>query len=110
MNKKRAKIERQLKKIYNEILLENNTCTGCGMNGNIVPLSFSHIIPRSRRQDLIADKNNITLHCMTYNGRKGCHEMWESRDRDKLLDYFKNLEYIKKVDMEYYYIITELNN
>ena len=47
---------------------------------------------------------------MTYNGRKGCHEMWESRDRDKLLDYFKNLEYIKKVDMEYYYIITELNN
>jgi len=41
--------------------------------------------------------------------RKGCHEMWEGRERDKLLDYFHNLAYIKEVDLEYYYIITELN-
>ena len=41
--------------------------------------------------------------------RKGCHNIWESRERYKLLDYHKNLEYIKEVDTEYYYIITELN-
>ena len=41
--------------------------------------------------------------------RKGCHEMWEGREREKLLDYFYNLAYIKEVDLEYYYLITELN-
>ena len=32
-----------------------------------------------------------------------------SKDRHKLLDYFSNLAYIKEIDQEYYYIITELN-
>ena len=42
--------------------------------------------------------------------RTGCHTLWESaKDRHKLLDYFSNLAYIKEVDKEYYYIITELN-
>jgi 5-methylcytosine-specific restriction endonuclease McrA len=109
VSKKQDKIKRQLNKIYNEILLERNTCSGCGKHGNAVPLSFSHIIPRSRRGDLITDRRNITLHCLSMGERKGCHEIWESRDRDKLLDYFSNLAYIKEVDKEYYYIITELN-
>ena len=39
--------------------------------------------------------------------RKGCHEIWESRERYKLLDYHKNLEYILEVDTEYYFIITD---
>ena len=109
MSKKQDKIKRQLNKIYHEILLERNTCFGCGKHGNAVPLSFSHIIPRSRRGDLVTDRRNITLHCLSMGERKGCHEIWESRDRDKLLDYFSNLAYIKEVDLEYYYIITELN-
>ena len=109
MSKKQDKIKRQLNKIYHEILLERNTCSGCGKHGNAVPLSFSHIIPRSRRGDLVTDRRNITLHCLSIGERKGCHEIWESRDRDKLLDYFSNLAYIKEVDKEYYYIITELN-
>ena len=109
MSKKQDKIKRQLNKIYHEILLERNTCSGCGQHGNAVPLSFSHIIPRSRRRDLVTDRRNITLHCLSIGERKGCHEIWESRDRDKLLDYFSNLAYIKEVDKEYYYIITELN-
>ncbi len=41
--------------------------------------------------------------------RKGCHEIWESINKDKLLDYHKNLEYILEMDIEYYFIITELN-
>jgi 5-methylcytosine-specific restriction endonuclease McrA len=109
VSKKQDKIKRQLNKIYHEILLERNTCFGCGKHGNAVPLSFSHIIPRSRRGDLVTDRRNITLHCLSMGERKGCHEIWESRDRDKLLDYFSNLAYIKEVDKEYYYIITELN-
>ena len=109
MSKKQDKIKRKLNKIYHEILLERNTCSGCGQHGNVVPLSFSHIIPRSRRGDLVTDRKNITLHCLSIGERKGCHEIWESRDRDKLLDYFSNLAYIKEVDKEYYYIITELN-
>lgn len=110
MSKKQDKIKRQLNKIYHEILLERNSCSGCGKHGLVVPLSFSHIIPRSRRRDLVTDRKNITLHCLTYNGRRGCHDMWESaKDRHKLLDYFSNLAYIKEVDEEYYYIITELN-
>ena len=114
MSKKQDKIKRQLNKIYHDILLERNTCSGCGKHGNAVPLSFSHIIPRSRRGDLVTDRNNITLHCLTFidnngNSRKGCHEIWESIERHKLLDYFTNLAYIKEKDQEYYYIITELN-
>jgi|TARA_R100001230_G_C5666535_1_gene171170 5-methylcytosine-specific restriction endonuclease McrA len=110
MSKKQDKIKRELNKIYKEILLENNTCTGCGQNGYAVPLSFSHIIPRSRRRDLITDKRNITLHCLSMGERKGCHEIWETnKERHTLLDYFTNLAYIKEVDEEYYYLITELN-
>ena len=110
MSKKQEKIKRELRKIYHEILLERNCCTGCGKNGLVVPLSFSHIIPRSRRGDLVTDRNNITLHCLSMGERVGCHTLWESaKDRDKLLDYFSNLAYIKEVDLEYYYIITELN-
>ena len=109
MSKKQDKIKRQLNKIYHEILLERNTCSGCGKHGNTVPLSFSHIIPRSRRGDLVTDRRNITLHCLSMGERKGCHEIWESIERHKLLDYFTNLAYIKEVDQEYYYIITELN-
>ena len=42
--------------------------------------------------------------------RKGCHEIWETnKERHTLLDYFANLAYIKEVDEEYYYLITELN-
>ena len=110
MSKKQEKIKRELRKIYHEILLDKNCCAGCGKHGNAVPLSFSHIIPRSRRGDLVTDRRNITLHCLSMGERVGCHTLWESaKDRDKLLDYFHNLAYIKEVDLEYYYIITELN-
>ena len=43
------------------------------------------------------------------DGRRGCHEMWQSRDKSKLLCYHKNLEYILQEDTEYYFLITELN-
>jgi len=106
---KQRKISKRILKAYREIALERgHYCTGCGRSGDVV-LSHSHIIPRSRRADLSYDKRNITYHCLSFGERKGCHEIWESRDKDKLLDYHKNLEYILLVDTEYYFLITELN-
>tara|TARA_R100000231_G_scaffold129975_1_gene101522 strand:- start:509 stop:844 length:336 start_codon:yes stop_codon:yes gene_type:complete len=106
VSNKQSKINRAYKKVCKEIALEReHCCTGCGRYD--VPLSNSHLIPRSRRPDLIADKNNITYHCLSIGERQGCHEIWESKEKYKLLDYGKNLEYIAKVDEEYYNIITQ---
>ena len=105
---KQRKISKRILKAYREIALERGKyCSGCGRAD--VPLSHSHLIPRSRRADLSYDKRNITYHCLSFGERKGCHEIWESINRDTLLDYHKNLEYILLVDIEYYFIITELN-
>ena len=105
---KQKDINKKIRRAYKEIALERgHYCTGCGRAD--VPLSHSHLIPRSRRADLSFDKANITYHCLSMGERKGCHEIWESRDRDKLLDYHKNLEYILEMDIEYYFILTELN-
>ena len=105
---KQKDINKKIRKAYKEIALERgHYCTGCGRAD--VPLSHSHLIPRSRRADLSFDKANITYHCLSMGERKGCHEIWESRDRDKVLDYHKNLEYILEMDIEYYFILTELN-
>ena len=103
---KQKNIKRRLAVIYNELSEERgHYCTGCGRTGN---LSHSHLIPRSRRKDLVTDKRNITYHCVIGpNGTKGCHQLWESKDRVKLLDYHKNMEYILEVDTEYYFLITE---
>ena len=106
MSKKQEKIKRELIKVYNEIALEREQCCS-GCNRYDVPLSHSHIIPRSRRADLTLDKKNITYHCLSMGGRTGCHTLWESREKYTLLDYFINLAYIKEVDLEYYYLITD---
>ena len=104
---KQKNINKQLKKVYEEIANERGSyCTGCGRSFMDVPLSHSHIIPVSRRKDLQLDKRNITYHCLSIE-RRGCHDMWETKERVKLLDYHKNMEYILEVDTEYYFLITE---
>tara|TARA_R110001583_G_scaffold180966_1_gene338166 strand:+ start:209 stop:535 length:327 start_codon:yes stop_codon:yes gene_type:complete len=105
ISNKQNKEKKKLKIIYNELASERgHYCSGCGRSD--VPLSHSHIIPRSRRKDLVTDKRNITYHCLSIE-RKGCHDMWETKDRVKLLDYHKNMEYILEVDTEYYFLITD---
>ena len=103
---KQKREKRRLSIVYNQISEERgHYWTGCGKTGN---LSHSHLIPRSRRKDLVTDKRNITYHCVIGpNGTKGCHQLWESKERTKLLDYCKNMEYILEVDTEYYFLITE---
>ena len=118
VSSKQAKENRELKKVYEKMANDReHYCTGC--NRYDLPLSHSHIIPRSRRKDLVTDPRNITYHCLggvvptsggVYQQRKGCHQLWEGSlmDKSKLLDYHTNLEYIQEVDAEYYYILTEL--
>tara|TARA_R110000751_G_scaffold136245_1_gene239222 strand:+ start:8077 stop:8418 length:342 start_codon:yes stop_codon:yes gene_type:complete len=99
----------KLKIVYNQIAEERgHYCTGCGQSGN---LSHSHIIPRSRRKDLVLDPRNITYHCLGSTERTGCHQLWEGTISQKmrLLDYHVNMEYILDVDTEYYYLLTELS-
>ena len=106
ISNKQKKEKRLLSIIYNQIAEERgHYCNGCGRSD--VPLSHSHVIPRSRRKDLVTDKRNITYHCLSIGEHKGCHDMWESKERTKLLDYCKNMEYILEVDTEYYFLITE---
>ena len=105
ISKRRSKELRKLNKVYDELALEReHKCTGCGRYD--VPLSHSHLIPRSRRKDLITNKKNITYHCLSMGKRKGCHSIWETSDRVTLLDYFDNLETIKELDIDYYNLIN----
>ena len=58
---KQKSIDKQLKKVYDEMDSRDNLwCTGCGSTSN---LQHSHLIPRSKRRDLVAVKENITFHC-----------------------------------------------
>ena len=108
ISKKQSAVNRELKKVYKELSeSRGHYCTGCGRSD--VSLSHSHLIPRSRRPDLVAQKDNITYHCLDNGERKGCHTIWESHERYKLLDYHRNMEYILEVDTEYYFLITELS-
>ena len=110
ISNKQKEINKRLNKVYTEIAYERgHYCEGCGRTETAVPLSHSHIIPRSRRKDLICVKENIQYLCLSLGGRRGCHEKWESIDKDQLLCYHKNLEYILQEDTEYYFLITELN-
>ena len=108
ISKKQREIKRKLNKVYSQIAMERgHYCEGCGRTEGNVPLSHSHIIPRSRRGDLICSKDNIQYLCLSMNGRRGCHEKWESKDKVQLLCYHKNLEYILGEDTEYYFLITD---
>lgn len=103
VSKKQAKINRELKKVYAEIAEEREPiCSGCG-SGKI-PLSHSHLIPRSRRPDLVTCKENIVYHCMDFNGREGCHNIWEHKGGIGLKDYYDNMNILKKLDEQYHYI------
>ena len=96
-SKKHSSIERELKKVYKEISETRSPyCTGCGTTD---ALTHSHLIPRSRRRDLICDINNITYHCFD------CHKKWERGvNADELYDFEGNMRYMRSVDVEYFNI------
>jgi len=75
-------------------------CTGCGNHNN---LSHSHILGRGVRKDLEADIEGIKPHCLVrQDGSESCHSRWESGDVEKMMslnDFWDNMEYIKKHDI-----------
>jgi len=106
ISNKQKKINQELKIVYEEIKeTRGHYCTGCGRSD--VPLSFSHLVPRSYNRNLVTSKENITFHCLGMGERKGCHDIWESKDRHKLLDYPKNMEKILELDEGYYFLISD---
>lgn len=99
--KQRIKNEKYTK-IIREIADERGmVCQGCGTTER---LSFSHLIPRSRRPDLITNKKNIHIHCMDGDGVVGCHTKAEAGRYDELLDGELIKQSIKELDAEYYRI------
>ena len=81
-------------------------CTGCGTTQR---LSHSHLIPRSRRKDLEAAIDNLTYHCLSIGEIKGCHDIWEHgtlQQKSQLNDFTDNMQYIKRIDPEYYELVT----
>lgn len=72
-------------------------CTSCHKNLGSTPSAhyFSHIIPKSRRNDLRLSKDNIVLECIE------CHTLWESASNERkrtMKNFNHKLEYIKDKD------------
>ena len=67
-------------------------CEGCGESK---PLTNSHLIPRSRRQEFICDELNIHHHC------HDCHDKCETGRYDELEDGLKIVGYIHTIDPDY---------
>lgn len=95
---KRAAIEREYKAakkaIHDEMIDENGYvfCRGCNTTSGRI--TWSHRIPRSRRRDLIADKENIDPMCAT------CHDHVEA-GRYGELENGKEIErYIAEMEPE----------
>jgi len=93
---KQKRIETEYNKVKRESFKADQLCTGCRNSNQPTP---SHLIPRSRRRDLVAEKRNVKPHCLT------CHRMWEGPDRVNLLDYEENMQIVKELDYEYYQIL-----
>ena len=95
MTKKRSTIEDRYRETQNEIWEERDHC--CDECGRPDRLSFSHLLSRRRYPELIDCKENIVLHCMSFDGDIGCHERWEAGDEtmktfEKLTNIVKELE------------------
>ena len=93
---KRAAIEREYKKAKYELYEEYQYCYNCG---NPNQLTVSHLVPRSRRRDLIAYKGNLMILC------QDCHHQLDFGDRTKLDKWPEILERIKGLDREYYELL-----
>jgi len=99
VSSKQSKISTKLSSVYKEMESRDGVCTGCGTSSN---LEHSHLIPRSKRRDLITEADNITFHC------NSCHLIWEHgtlQEMKELDDFLGNMDYIKEVDRTYYNII-----
>lgn len=101
-SQKQQEIDAELHRCYDEIAREReHICSGCGTTKY---LSHSHLIPRSYRRDLVAVKENIQYHCMSYLNHVGCHSKWEREipGVTELKDYVQNMLYVRETDSVYF--------
>lgn len=111
VSKKQAIIKRKLSEVYSEIDNEREpVCQGCDRGSR--PLSHSHTIGQKRckqlgKTELIWDKDNIEIEC--FGNRDFCHEKWEKgtiKQKRKMKNFERKLEYVKKHDPEGYIKLT----
>lgn len=101
---KQKQIDKDYTAICKEIASERILrCAGCNIPNR--PLSYSHLIPRSVRRDLVACKDNIQIHCLEWDGIMGCHTKWEDGHWEGMKDLEHNLKMVKKLDEKYYNLI-----
>jgi len=109
VSKKEINRKQLLSQVYAEIDAErSHWCHGCGSSE--YPLSHSHLIPRSKRKDLEAVKENIVFDCLSIGDHKGCHDKWEGRNGKELMelkDIHRRMRYIKDTDSAYYQFLFE---
>ncbi|MHA1903881.1 MAG: HNH endonuclease [Candidatus Thorarchaeota archaeon] len=93
-SKKQESIDRELRKIYQEYLDNNEACCYCcgTYNGRI---DFSHLVPRSYNRRLTTHPDNIVLKCRDH------HRRWEQNDRH-MPKYNELHERVRKLDESYY--------
>lgn len=103
LSKPKAKQNQEYKKVCQEIDEERGLkCESCGTTQY---LSHSHLIPRSRRQDLITEPKNIKIQCTCrVDGSKGCHQRYEDSQIDDFIDKEEILSIVKGLDKQYYYL------
>jgi len=107
VSKKKAEIMKLKNKVYREIDTERERiCSGCGSRVN--PLSHSHIIPVGQNTKFECVKENIVFDCLSMNGNKGCHDIWEHgsmNEKRKLLNFNERMKFIKVNDYQYYCLL-----
>lgn len=74
-----------------------HVCSNCSCNLHDPPSPafFSHIIRKSKREDLRLDPENILLECHS------CHSIWDNgtiQERVQMHNFMKKLSYIERKD------------
>lgn len=104
---KQKTINEKLTEIKKSLIVKyQSRCQGCGVQTTC--LELSHIIRRSKRPDLVVEKDNCTLHCNWALNQ--CHRKWDSGNIELMMslkDYKKNTAYIQKVDTSIYESLME---
>lgn len=103
ISKKKSKQNQEYHKVCVQIMEERGPrCQSCGTTSY---LSFSHLVPRSRREDLITEKLNIRIQCTCrVDSSVGCHQRYEQGLIDDFLDKDEIVRDVKKLDVEFYHL------
>jgi hypothetical protein len=100
-------------KIMDDEAMRTDLLFCCGCEDGSRPVHHSHILSRGQHKKLIADPANILYDCVSIGGIKGCHDKWEDKYPNELVQ-LKNLgyrlEYVAKHDSALFWdLIDKIN-